>query len=244
MKSDPANIFSFPGVSRREALRLMGAGTAVMAGLPAMGTLALAQTPSCVVTPVQGVGPFFVDTKLNRADLRLDPANGSTRKGVPLRLRLQVFQVGSSSCTPLPGATVDLWQCDAEGYYSGVQDERYDTRGRKFLRGYQRTDAGGKAEFVTIYPGWYPGRTVHIHFKVRTQTAAGRVAEFASQWYMDDAITDQVHAQAPYSARGRRDTTNATDRGFSTRGGEQLTLHLTRSGEGYLASFDIGMRQT
>src|SRR5699024_10254266 len=121
-----------------------------------------------------------------------------------------------SACMPLGGATVDLWQCDALGAYSDLQDINglYDTRGKKFLRGYRVTDANGKAEFITLYPGWYPGRTVHIHFKIRTKSDD----EFTSQLYFNDAITDQVHVQAPYAEKGQRTLRNEGDSLFR-RGG-------------------------
>jgi protocatechuate 3,4-dioxygenase beta subunit len=54
---------------------------------------------------------------------------------------------------------VDVWHCDALGVYSGVRDFRFDTSGQKFLRGYQTTDERGEVRFLTIYPGWYVGRT-------------------------------------------------------------------------------------
>lgn len=200
-------------------------------------TQTTAQTPGCVVRPQQTEGPYFVDDKLNRSDIRSNPADGMVKAGVPLRLVFQVSQVGAQACTPLSGATVDVWHCDAQGVYSDVQDRSADTRGQKFLRGYQITDASGGAQFVTIYPGWYPGRTTHIHFKIRT--AAG--AEFTSQLYFDDAVSDRVYAQAPYSAKGQRNQTNAQD-GIFRNGGDQLLLTLTEDGSGYVGRFEIGLQ--
>jgi protocatechuate 3,4-dioxygenase beta subunit len=203
-------------------------------------------TPSCVLRPQQTEGPYFVDEKLNRSDIRSDPYDGSVKQGVPLRLVLQVYRIDGGSCTPLPGAFIDMWQCDALGAYSDVLDRiglLEDTRGKKFLRGYQVTDASGKVEFMTIYPGWYPGRTVHIHFKIRTDPRIEFGHEFTSQLYFDDYITDQVHAQAPYAARGRRTTTNATD-GIFRRGGNQLMLKLVKTAQGYIGTLDIGLQMT
>jgi protocatechuate 3,4-dioxygenase beta subunit len=205
-----------------------------------------ATTPSCVVRPQQTEGPYFVDEKLNRSDIRSDPSDGSVKQGVPLRLVLHVYRIDGSSCAPLPGAFVDIWQCDALGVYSDVLDRVglfEDTRGKKFLRGYQVTDASGKVEFMTIYPGWYPGRTVHIHFKIRTDRTIELGHEFTSQLYFDDSLTDQVHTQSPYTARGRRTTTNAMD-GIFRHGGNQLMLKLVKDTQGYVGTLDIGLQMT
>ena len=118
---------------------------------------------------------------------------------------------------------MDVWQCDALGIYSDVQDGRFNTIGQKFLRGYQFTDVRGEAQFVTLYPGWYSGRTVHIHFKIRTTPKARRSFEFTSQLYFDDELTDRVHAATPYAARGPRTARNRHD-GIFRRGGDQLML--------------------
>ena len=87
-------------------------------------------------------------------------------------------------------------------YGLDVRDPAFDTTGQKFLRGYQVTDSNGSVEFTTIYPGWYPGRAVHVHFKVRTAEAA-RSAEFISQLYFDEALSERIYATAPYANRGR-----------------------------------------
>ena len=127
------------------------------------------------------------------------------------------------------------------GLYSDVRDMNnlFNTAGQKFLRGYQVTDAAGVAKFLTVYPGWYQGRTVHIHFKVRSSPGA-RASQFTSQLYFDDAMSDKVFAQAPYSAKTGRRTTNERD-GIFGQGGRQLTLAVTEHGAGYKAAFDIGL---
>jgi hypothetical protein len=117
------------------------------------------------------------------------------------------------------------------------------TAGKKFLRGYQVTNANGVAEFLTIYPGWYQGRTVHIHFKIRTAPDSARGFDFTSQLYFDDTLTDQVLAQQPYANKGRRSIRNANDSVYRN-GGSQLMLQLTRDGSGYAATFDIGIAAT
>jgi protocatechuate 3,4-dioxygenase beta subunit len=197
--------------------------------------------PVCVVRPEQTEGPYFVDTRLNRADIRSDPISGIVKDGAPLTLTFVVSRIGNDGCAPLRDAMVDIWHCDAQGFYSDVRDPRRDTTGEQWLRGYQMTDAGGIAAFTTIYPGWYPGRAVHIHFKIRTATAAGQVYDFTSQLYFDDAVSDAVFAQAPYAARGNRTTRNQND-GIFRRNGEQLVLALTPTDQGYAATFEIGLQ--
>jgi protocatechuate 3,4-dioxygenase beta subunit len=230
-------------LTRREALTLLGAaGAAVVAGGP---TFLDAQAAPCVVVPEQAQGPYFVDARLNRTDIRTDPGDGAARQGVPLRLSLNVSDIGASgACAPLAGALVDIWQCDAIGIYSDFQDSRggFDARGKKFLRGYQTTDRNGRVDFTTIYPGWYPGRAVHIHFKIRTNPAGARGADFTSQLYFDEAVTDRVHAQAPYATKGRRPMMNEADSLFR-KGGSQLMLRLVEVSGGYAGAFDVAMRK-
>ena len=95
--------------------------------------------------------------------------------------------------------------------------------------------------FTTIYPGWYRGRAVHLHFKIRTRESPTRGYEFTSQIYFDDAVTDRVLRQPPYAARGRRDRYNEQD-GLFLRGGRQLMLALNQSERGYEGTFDIALR--
>jgi protocatechuate 3,4-dioxygenase beta subunit len=194
---------------------------------------------ACVLTLEQTEGPYFVDERLNRSDLTSDPADGSVKEGIPLRLDLTVSEVAGATCTPLVGAVVDIWHCDALGSYSDVSGGmgQGNTTGQKFLRGYQVTDSAGKVSFRTIYPGWYGGRTVHIHFKVRTDPDAAQGAEFTSQFFFDEAITDAVIAQAPYNDKGSPDTRNANDNIFDPT----LIVPLTAQGNGYAGSFPVGV---
>lgn len=203
--------------------------------------VASAQAPTCVVTPQLTEGPYFVDEGLIRSDIRDDPSTGAIREGVPLRLAFRIFDATGGACTPLAGAAVDVWQCDALGVYSDVRDiSGLDTTGQRFLRGAQYTDADGASEFLTIYPGWYRGRTVHIHFKIRTDPALGSGYQFTSQLFFDDALTDSVHARPPYNAKGRRDTLNAND-GIFQGGSDALTLAIIEEGDGYAATIAIGV---
>jgi protocatechuate 3,4-dioxygenase beta subunit len=223
-------------LTRREALALLG-GAAMLASGVRPG---FAQTlPSCIVTPEQTEGPFFTDVRLNRSDVRSDPTDKSVKEGVPLALTLRASSVGAAGCVPLAGAMVDVWHCDAAGVYS---DSGGNTAGRKFLRGHQMTDAGGGARFTTIYPGWYPGRAVHIHFKVRIIAGPALGHEFTSQLYFDEAVTDRVFARAPYSARGARSRTLNGNDGLFRRGGNRLMLALAESGSGYAGEFHVGLK--
>jgi protocatechuate 3,4-dioxygenase beta subunit len=231
-------------LSRRQALVLLGA-TSVVCLIGGRQTLAQTLTTSprslCLVRPEQTEGPYFVDERLHRSDIRSDPTEGRIMAGIPLTLTLQVMRLNASGCFPLPDALVDIWQCDAEGVYSDVEDPGFNTLGRKFLRGYQVTNAQGEARFLTIYPGWYPIRTVHIHFKVRTAAIAGRNFEFTSQLYFPDELTDHVHTALPYSSKGRRRVRNHHDFIFRD-GGDQLMLQPSTVNGGYAATFPIGLQ--
>ena len=214
----------------------------VAAGWLVPGLRAGAQERSpCVARPQQMEGPFFVETGLNRPDIRSDPATGAVSPGLPLQVTFRVTRLAAGGCTPLPAAHVELWQCDAAGVYSGVRDGDGKAAGQKFLRGYQVTDGSGAASFTTIYPGWYPGRAVHLHFTIRTARAPGRSDEFTSQLYFDDALTDKVHALPPYAARGSRRVRNAAD-GLYRSGGAQLLLAVGARERLLAATFDISLQ--
>ena len=184
---------------------------------------------SCVLTPEQTEGPYFVEGDKVRRDVR------EGRTGVLLSLRATVLDV--STCRPIRGAAVDIWHCDAAGVYSGVASE--GTSGRRFLRGIQRTDANGLALFKTIYPGWYPGRTVHIHVRVYL----GGSILHTGQLYFPDSITDAVYRRSPYNRRPGRTTRNTTDAIFRN-GGRRSLLSLTRSGSGYVGRIAMGVSRS
>jgi protocatechuate 3,4-dioxygenase beta subunit len=239
-------------VTRREAVALLtSAGVLVAAGCrpqsrtEGTGTVQAAASgpvPGCVVRPEQTEGPYFVDTRLNRSDIRTDPSPGdAVVPGTPLQLTFAVSQLAGGACAPLAGAIVDVWQCDALGVYSGVRDPQFDTAGQQFLRGHQLTDARGMARFTTIYPGWYSGRAVHVHFKIRTAPSAERGQEFTSQLYFPDDLTDSLHADPPYAQKGVRNRRNEQDGIYNGSGGSRLMLNPAREGEGYSATFDVAL---
>ena len=208
-------------------------------------------TPSLIEeegTPQQIEGPYFVDDMPNRSDIRSDPSDGSVQEGVPLSLVLHVYDVDNGSCIPLSGAQVDIWHANSQGVYSGVQDA--GTGGKMYLRGYQLTDDNGTVRFTTVYPGWYEGRAIHIHVKVRTFEGSEKTLEWTSQFYLNNSISEQVHTQPPYSDHGLPEVTNEEDmiyRGASSDGlvqsntGDRLMLNLIRGDDeqSYLGTFNI-----
>lgn len=228
-------------LSRREVLAVLGtAGAVWLAG----GRFAGAQSNSfhCLVRPEQTEGPYFVDERLHRSDIRSDPTDKRLTPGVPLTVAFQVMWLKAGECRPLSDAQVDIWHCDARGIYSDVQDPGFDTTGQKFLRGYQLTDREGTVRFHTIYPGWYPIRTVHIHVKIRTAPVARRRYEFTSQVYFPDDLTDRVHTALPYSSKGRRRVRNPHDFIFRD-GGDRLMLQPAETNNGYAATFPITLME-
>jgi len=252
-----SRIGGVAGVGRREVISRLGSVVAVgfasgcgggqegsptsssSSGSSSTSSSAASTNAQCVVTPALTEGPYFVDERLNRSDIRTDPATGTARLGVPLDLTLALSQVGASGCGPLSGALVDMWHCDALGVYSDVSAQR--TVGQAFLRGYQTSDQGGNVRFTTIYPGWYPGRAVHIHFKVRVIAGPALGNEITSQLYFDEAVTDRIHARAPYSVHGKRTQRNRED-GLFRRSGSRLMLALAESGAGYAGEFHAGLK--
>jgi len=216
---------------------------------PAPGASAVATSselvgaPSCVVKPALTEGPYFVDEMLRRSDITANADGSGARQGAPLTLAFAISSVAASGCTPFANALVDVWHCDAVGSYSDISaGGNGNTTGQNWLRGYQLTDANGKATFKTIYPGWYQGRTVHIHFKIRTNAGASGGTEFTSQLFVDDAISDAVFANAPYSTKGNRGVRNNGDSIYGQSGG-QLTLALAGdAGSGFTTTFEVGLQ--
>jgi len=253
-------------ISRRTMLMAGGATIAASAvGVELdRGTLAqstpnagipLIEASTCVLTPEMTEGPFYLDLELIRQNIVED------RTGIPLKLQIAVAD--ATACTPIENAAVDIWHCDSHGYYSGVsanmpgpdadQTDIAEAAAATFLRGIQLTSADGIAEFETIYPGWYIGRTIHIHLKVRLDGEAGKTYEgghtaHIGQLFFDDAVTDQVTQLEPYS--GRPDeyrTLNESDGIFADHidePGFMVTLTQNTEGkieDGFLAAIVIGV---
>jgi uncharacterized protein (TIGR03437 family) len=197
------------------------------------------ETLACVTRPALTEGPYFVEEGLNRSDIRSDPSTNVVRPGVPLKLNFSVNSVSGGACAPLSGAQVDVWHCDALGSYSDVAAGmgNGNTQGQKFLRGYQITDSNGAASFTTIYPGYYTGRTVHIHFKIRLFSGSIETYEFTSQFFFDDTLSDQVFTLAPYNTKSARTTRNNNDGIYTS----QILISFTPEGDGYTGTLDIGL---
>ncbi len=198
---------------------------------------AVGGVPSCVVAPELTEGPYYLDVNLERSDIRPNTGDGAVAEGAVLELGWLVSQVDGEACLPLEGAIVDVWHCDALGVYSGVQG----SAGTDFLRGFQRTDASGAATFTTVYPGWYSGRAVHIHFKIRTDPDAEAGFEFTSQLFFDDALSEQVYASGVYASKGPQDRPNSSDSIFNESGGATL-LAVTQDGDTYKTTFEIAVQ--
>jgi protocatechuate 3,4-dioxygenase beta subunit len=178
----------------------------------------------CVLAPETTEGPFYLDINKVRSDIT------EGRPGTALALTLRV--VSAATCKPIPEAAVDIWHTDAFGTYSGVEGGA-----GIYMRGTQRSDANGLVEFKTVYPGWYNGRTVHIHVMVHV----GANVVHTGQLYFDDAVTDEIYKAAPYSKRGARDRRNAND-GIYQGGGQASTMKPAKSGSGYGATMTMGVQ--
>ena len=200
---------------------------------------ASAETVSCLLSPELTEGPYYIAKEKVRRDIT------EHRPGTSLALRLKV--VDAATCRPIKGALVEIWHCDAGGLYSGFVSASTGGPGggngptdkRTFLRGGQRSDATGTAIFKTIYPGWYRGRTVHIHVKVHV----GGNTVHTGQLFFQDTMTDTIYARAPYSKRGTRETRNADDQIFGN-GGASSILRLARSGTDYVGTLTMGVHRS
>lgn len=172
---------------------------------------------TCTQTAEQTEGPFYFDVDRVRSDIRED------RRGATLRLGVRVRD--AADCEPIQNAVVDIWHCDAEGSYSEP--------GETYLRGAQVTNADGIVEFTTVYPGWYPGRTVHIHGKVHLD----KETVLTTQFYFDDTVSAHVFVQDPYPGESNRDGFNASDPLYE----RDLELTLSREDDGYrgLMTLDV-----
>ena len=203
----------------------------------------LANATTCTLTPETIAGPTWFDAHAIRTDIRED------RPGTPLDLAFKVEKSGA--CTPVPNAVVDLWQCDAGGIYSGFagakpgqggstagRDEYGDPQSRatspqRFLRGTQVSGSDGLVRFSTIYPGWYPTRTAHLHIKVHLDTKT----VLTGQLFFDDAVNDAVYATSPYDQHPNRDTRNARDP-FYKRAAQ---MQLEQDGARFLGAIVLGI---
>jgi protocatechuate 3,4-dioxygenase beta subunit len=230
---------------RREAflalagLGLTGALGARVSG--ALGTQGAEAATSCVLSPEVTEGPYWIDNSLTRRDIT------ENRPGLPLELVLAVQN--AKTCAPIKGADVEIWHCDAGGVYSGYESgsagapggqHAAPTDSDRYLRGHQRADAHGRARFLTIYPGWYRGRTPHIHLKVHV----GGSVVHTGQLFFDEKTTAAVYRHSPYKSHGQPDTSHAEDMIYAQAGRSRATLRLARRSngrKGYRGSITLGV---
>lgn len=224
-------------VASGSAAASQAAGAGATASAAAVASATANALPACVVVPELTEGPYYVDEKIERSDIRIDSADGAAVEGALLRIHWVVSQVDGSACIPLEGVLVDVWHCDALGNYSDVQGEV----GHDYLRGYVHTDAEGKATITTIYPGWYSGRAVHIHFKIRTDPGEASGFEFTSQLFFDDALSEQVYRTGVYASKGPQDVRNASDGIYQQSQGLTL-LNVVPDGDVMAATFEIAVQ--
>jgi protocatechuate 3,4-dioxygenase beta subunit len=240
-------------MSRRQAIGVLAvAGTGVIVGCGGAAKTSSATTttitnPACTVSPEGEEGPYFVDDSGNgfaRSDIRSNLDGSSVQDGIPLKLSISVFD-SENSCAAMANVQVDIWHCNASGVYSAEEVE--STSGETWLRGYQLTDSNGLVTFVTIIPGWYAGRTTHIHLRLRSSydsTSTGGT-NTNQLFFPQDVITTISTTISPYSAEGTNPTTNATDHVYAGEvSGETL---LTLSGDtssGYTATFNVNLPVT
>src|SRR6266567_2181121 len=257
-------------ITRRDVVRVgsvifvSGALGALQAALTGCGAAmsSSSSSSSCAVSTNVTRGPYFVDNQSDsnitnddvdtsipeRSDIRSDSKGGTgTQSGLPLTLNITVGSYASGTCSPIANAQVHIWHCNAQGVYSDVQastnDGGADLTGENFLRGYQYTDASGNVSFTTIYPGWYSGRAVHIHVKVRVFDASGNVTtEATTQLFFDDSISTAVYAaNADYSRSSSRGILNSAD---SIYGAESPALLVSLTGSdtaSYTGTISIGV---
>ncbi len=207
---------------------------------------AVSNAPSCVLSPEMTQGPYYIPREKIRSNIK------EGKPGTPLQLRLTV--VDAATCKPIKGAAVDIWHCDAGGIYAGFMSASSGgppggnsgpTDKRTFLRGIQRTNARGLASFLTVYPGWYRGRTVHIHVMVHLGGVVVGHIVHTGQLFFSDTLTSKVFATGVYRARASaRDTFNRTDSIYAA-GGAQSTLSMNHDGHGgYIGTITLGVHRS
>lgn len=233
---------------RRTIVRLnaLGLGAVIGTGFATRAAKAAAQSSSpgaasCRLIPTATAGPFpLLDFLATRAAVRRDIRE--SRPGVPLTLNLHLQNI-DAGCAPIRNAAVYIWHCDRDGGYSGYQGgENGDHRGGTFLRGIQMSDERGQVSFITIFPGWYPGRITHIHFQVYLRDARGGRAAATSQLAFPDDVVRSVYATSAYP-RGQNGTVrDIADDGLFSDNGRHQTATVTGSvASGLVASLNVGI---
>jgi protocatechuate 3,4-dioxygenase beta subunit len=236
---------------RREALVTLGGlgagvvwaatrGSAGLARAAVAAPHATAAATTCVLTPEVTEGPYWISNRLTRRNIK------DGRPGLTLALYITV--VDATTCKPITGADVEIWHADAGGAYSGYSASSPPSGGghaapnnsRRYLRGHQKSDVNGRVRFDTIYPGWYRGRTPHIHMKVHV----GGAVVHTGQLFFADATSRAVYRTSRYRSHGLQDTTNRRDGIYAQAGGSKALVHLARRNVGgYNGSITVGVRR-
>ena len=203
---------------------------------------------ACRPTMALTQGPYLTPNSPRRSDIR------ESSSGVPINLEIKV--VDHVWCTPVSECVVEIWHCDANGLYSGVDnivfnpntlrptDQAIDMKDRTFLRGHQVTDENGRVEFTTIYPGWYMPRLAHIHVRVMWRDVEWTALD--TQLYLPIDVERAVYKTGTYASRGPNPI--GADRDGVMKGDinaiNDLTVMLDRDGDGFkgrveLAAFSL-----
>ena len=187
-------------MKRKSFLRSLGLASGAIVSAPIVAAASqLSNKPAggkggCTLVPSETAGPFPLDLSDNTFFFRQDITEG--RPGIRVIQRMRV--VGVDNCQPMPNVRVNFWACDVEGNYSGYS--AFGSEGQTYMRGYQITDDNGDVEFISILPGWYPGRVVHMHFQVHVSTSFAAVSQFT--WPHQEAVdiatnNPSIHTQGP-----------------------------------------------
>ena len=230
-------------MDRRNLLKSLGViGLGSIVTVPKMfgatGKKQPMKSAGCWLTSQKTEGPFYFNANLVRQDIRTDFDTGELHDGLQFNMTFTVLDV---NCNPIPNVLVDIWHCDKDGLYSGYPGQLggVDTTGQDFLRGIQVTDANGQCSFITSYPGWYPGRATHIHFKARLDSTIFVTSQFA----FPNNINDTVHKTSLYADHGINPTSNEEDNIFGTANPEFLIMDVVPNSTtgGYDGTFTIGV---
>ncbi|APR83397.1 Putative dioxygenase [Minicystis rosea] len=192
----------------------------------------------CHDIPSETAGPYPDKTGMvdDPTYHRTDITEG--KPGVPLTVTFTLVDV-NAGCAAIEGATVEIWHCDKDGVYSEYdgQPGASDQTGTTFLRGLQKTDAGGRATFTTIYPGWYQGRVTHIHLDVYVDGQSVKVSQMA----FPEDVTRAVYASPLYAEKGQNSLQNDTDMVFSDGDTYQLAEISGDTTSGYTATLTVAI---
>ena len=212
---------------------------------------------TCIRTPESNDGPYYYTSSPARRNIT------EGRKGMRLRLGVTVANadagagVAGSACTPLPGAVVDVWHCDADGMYSNVGGDlqNVNTVGQTFMRGHQATDKSGYIDFDTVVPGWeligdpQPAhvvvRATHIHVKVFQENKVATTQLYLPDWFLDELYASvdpyRTHRKmtSPVMAQAYERTSNGDDKIFLED--QSKPMEIRREGDGIFAQATIGI---